>query len=118
MSFYSLFLFFFFQAEDGIRDYKVTGVQTCALPISHFVNRFLTRPSATITGGLNNPIELMSAIASMTVGGVLERFPRLRVGFLEGNCSWLPWLLWRLDEYWKMSKSGGAAQLHALPSGD
>src|SRR2546426_2321143 len=29
--------FFFFQAEDGIRDYKVTGVQTCALPISFIV---------------------------------------------------------------------------------
>src|SRR3989454_1144761 len=29
----SFCLFFFFQAEDGIRDYKVTGVQTCALPI-------------------------------------------------------------------------------------
>src|SRR5256885_4439528 len=29
----SLYFFFFFQAEDGIRDYKVTGVQTCALPI-------------------------------------------------------------------------------------
>src|SRR5205807_6291622 len=28
-----IFIFFFFQAEDGIRDYKVTGVQTCALPI-------------------------------------------------------------------------------------
>src|SRR5207248_7782320 len=28
-------LFFFFQAEDGIRDRTVTGVQTCALPISH-----------------------------------------------------------------------------------
>src|SRR5256885_5787007 len=28
-----MFIFFFFQAEDGIRDYKVTGVQTCALPI-------------------------------------------------------------------------------------
>src|SRR5688500_19068045 len=28
------YLSFFFQAEDGIRDYKVTGVQTCALPIS------------------------------------------------------------------------------------
>src|SRR3954463_2569015 len=25
--------YFFFQAEDGIRDYRVTGVQTCALPI-------------------------------------------------------------------------------------
>src|SRR2546426_7803364 len=29
-----VFFFFFFQAEDGIRDYKVTGVHTCALPIS------------------------------------------------------------------------------------
>src|SRR5438093_13435877 len=27
------FFFFFFQAEDGIRDWSVTGVQTCALPI-------------------------------------------------------------------------------------
>src|SRR2546429_3751835 len=31
---YILLLFFFFQAEDGIRDVAVTGVQTCALPIS------------------------------------------------------------------------------------
>src|SRR2546430_7531453 len=29
-----ILLFFFFQAEDGIRDLTVTGVQTCALPIS------------------------------------------------------------------------------------
>src|SRR5216684_5081951 len=29
-----MFFFFFFQAEDGIRDVAVTGVQTCALPIS------------------------------------------------------------------------------------
>src|SRR6266508_5673511 len=34
------FYFFFFQAEDGIRDGHVTGVQTCALPISgHFTRR-------------------------------------------------------------------------------
>src|SRR5215469_14606145 len=31
---YTFFFFFFFQAEDGIRDLYVTGVQTCALPIS------------------------------------------------------------------------------------
>src|SRR5688500_19769535 len=31
--------YFFFQAEDGIRDYKVTGVQTCALPISKQLER-------------------------------------------------------------------------------
>src|SRR5690606_38352861 len=30
---YSCVCFFFFQAEDGIRDFHVTGVQTCALPI-------------------------------------------------------------------------------------
>src|SRR5256885_13211218 len=35
-------MFFFFQAEDGIRDYKVTGVQTCALPISEQRIRFLS----------------------------------------------------------------------------
>src|SRR6266446_47405 len=34
-----LYFFFFFQAEDGIRDYKVTGVQTCALPISEDLRR-------------------------------------------------------------------------------
>src|SRR5947209_15466564 len=33
MSDLCLFFFFFFQAEDGIRDIGVTGVQTCALPI-------------------------------------------------------------------------------------
>src|SRR5438552_11142572 len=32
-----MFFFFFFQAEDGIRDDLVTGVQTCALPICHVV---------------------------------------------------------------------------------
>src|SRR6266704_5024008 len=31
-----IYIFFFFQAEDGIRDRNVTGVQTCALPIFLF----------------------------------------------------------------------------------
>src|SRR5439155_8629925 len=33
--YFILFFFFFFQAEDGIRDGHMTGVQTCALPISY-----------------------------------------------------------------------------------
>src|SRR5258706_7101729 len=37
-------LFFFFQAEDGIRDWSVTGVQTCALPISLKVGDVETQP--------------------------------------------------------------------------
>src|SRR5699024_5846355 len=39
-----LFFFFFFQAEDGIRDRNVTGVQTCALPISGLSIHFITSP--------------------------------------------------------------------------
>src|SRR5256884_2810654 len=35
---YSSLFFFFFQAEDGIRDVAVTGVQTCALPILYIQN--------------------------------------------------------------------------------
>src|SRR5438876_11486919 len=35
--------FFFFQAEDGIRDGRVTGVQTCALPISEPLHQQLYR---------------------------------------------------------------------------
>src|SRR2546426_5012848 len=44
------FCFFFFQAEDGIRDYKVTGVQTCALPISRQPGPPLHRPRLGLTG--------------------------------------------------------------------
>src|SRR5690606_40424766 len=45
--------FFFFQAEDGIRDFHVTGVQTCALPISPGVFKgylFDDRGTAAILG--------------------------------------------------------------------
>src|SRR2546426_867426 len=42
--------FFFFQAEDGIRDYKVTGVQTCALPISHLNERPVLRAADAEVG--------------------------------------------------------------------
>src|SRR5438034_1779131 len=44
-----LISFFFFQAEDGIRDHCVTGVQTCALPISlATARRVADRPSLVI----------------------------------------------------------------------
>src|SRR6266702_8973093 len=59
MYFYSVFFFFFryrvscvffffFQAEDGIRDGHVTGVQTCALPISLWRPRGKTDEDATV----------------------------------------------------------------------
>src|SRR5256885_13332175 len=51
----SIVFFFFFQAEDGIRDYKVTGVQTCALPI---LSSGVVNLSALMTGrrlGIGDP---------------------------------------------------------------
>src|SRR5258707_6012003 len=51
-------VFFFFQAEDGIRDIGVTGVQTCALPIS---------PRRFVVGRLIDAFEQRNSVAP---GGV------------------------------------------------
>ena len=45
-----LFFFFFFQAEDGIRDIGVTGVQTCALPILSTARNSIERPQVQVVG--------------------------------------------------------------------
>lgn len=46
----------------------------------------------------SHPMEQMMALLALIEGGVLERHPELRVGFLESGCGWLPYWLWRLDE--------------------
>src|SRR5438046_7372643 len=45
-------LLFFFQAEDGIRDWSVTGVQTCALPISH-------KRSSDLSDGAGHAVDVL-----------------------------------------------------------
>src|SRR3989442_6958520 len=47
-------VFFFFQAEDGIRDADVTGVQTCALPISATMPRFDGQPYVARNGRVDS----------------------------------------------------------------
>jgi len=46
-----------------------------------------------------HPMEQMTAAASLILGGVLERHPRLRVGFMEAGCGWVPYWLERMDEH-------------------
>lgn len=46
----------------------------------------------------SHPMEHMMAMASLIESGVLHRHPKLRVGFMEAGCGWLPYWLWRLDE--------------------
>ena len=54
--------------------------------------------------------------AGLCSGGVLARHPKLRVAFLEANCTWLPWLLWRLDEGWEREGDVWAKDLTMAPS--
>jgi predicted TIM-barrel fold metal-dependent hydrolase len=64
----------------------------------------------------NQPLGMMTVAVCLTAGGVLERFPRLRIGLLEGNCGWAPWLLQRLDEHWEWVGASEAPDLTMKPS--
>jgi predicted TIM-barrel fold metal-dependent hydrolase len=52
-----------------------------------------------IAHAISFPFEAQLSMASLILGGALERFPHLRVGFYEANAGWLPWWLSRLDEH-------------------
>jgi len=64
----------------------------------------------------NQPLGIMFVTTSLTSGGILERFPELRVGLLEGNCSWAPFMLYRLDEHWEWTGRYEAPELRRKPS--
>src|SRR2546430_2965780 len=51
-----VYIFFFFQAEDGIRDLTVTGVQTCALPISCCTTRSIRGFAFSLHEGIAHEI--------------------------------------------------------------
>ena len=64
----------------------------------------------------NQPLGMMTVAVSLTAGGVLERFPSLRVGLLEGNCGWAPWLFHRLDEHYEWVGHHEVPELRRKPS--
>src|SRR2546430_10953104 len=98
------FVFFFFQAEDGIRDLTVTGVQTCALPICGSV-RALTRSAAVrcgssaswasgwrrVSGGLSNSVDHTPGfVQRLNTADYGARSEERRVG-KEGRSRWSPY---------------------------
>lgn len=50
---------------------------------------------------ISHSFEQMFAALSIICGGVLEKFPRLRVGFFEAGCSWVPYWLGRMDSHFE-----------------
>src|SRR5262249_45475418 len=55
---------------------------------------------------VSHPIEHMLACLLLTTGGVFERYPRLRVGFMESGAGWAPFWLNRMDEHWEKPQHG------------
>ena len=74
----------------------------------HFDNFMLRRVYA-------QPFEQMMGLGSFVGGGVLERHPNLRAAFLEANCAWLPWLLWRIEEMHELELDAYMPELTESP---
>ena len=74
----------------------------------HFDNFMLRRVYA-------QPFEQMMGLGSFIGGGVLERHPNLRAAFLEANCAWLPWLLWRIEEMHELELDAYMPELTESP---
>jgi predicted TIM-barrel fold metal-dependent hydrolase len=53
------------------------------------------------THAMAHPFEQMIAVLCVVVGGLLERFPKLRFAFMEAGCGWVPYWMERLDEHYE-----------------
>src|SRR5437667_3879036 len=79
----SLCLFFFFQAEDGIRDRDLTGVQTCALPICSLKGSNLF--GSSMPGNFFRDVKILSSMA-----GTPSRLSRAESMIEPAYCSIQP----------------------------
>src|SRR5690606_39573820 len=89
------FVFFFFQAEDGIRDFHVTGVQTCALPIflfevmSGFATVGLSRGLAPELSGFGKGVIIVcmfvGRLGPLTLAFILTTRRKSRVQYSRGE---------------------------------
>src|ERR1039457_3071051 len=95
---------FFFQAEDGIRDYKVTGVQTCALPIYFRARRY--RIETPLARGLLAPEFRPSWSSPPRASETFEDFRRVTLG--------LDLVVDFLDRAVRADDEGGALDAHHL----
>ncbi|MEC7488677.1 MAG: amidohydrolase family protein [Pseudomonadota bacterium] len=55
---------------------------------------------------ISHPFEQMMAMMALICSGILERHPKLKVGFFEAGCSWVPYWIARLDDHFEHPKLG------------
>ena len=73
-------------------------------------------PNIALQRIYGQPLEQMLAMGSFVVGGVAARHPRLKAAFLEANCSWVPWFVWRMDESYELEGDNFMPDLDMMPS--
>src|SRR6266542_3617169 len=104
------FFVFFFQAEDGIRDATVTGVQTCALPIS--IGQLDTQPSSTSATISRHGIEFVHSSAGRSGAGVSYAGPSSTIGpsgKLAGLPPWMAYeVVWTSTSFASLTVEGGS----------
>ena len=92
------------------------GIHPGGMPLDpsypHIGSQFSTIRMWHVCHSLNTQLAVIDLIG----GGVPERFPELRIAFLEANCSWVPWLLWRMDEQQEFTTRYGTPPLKLAPS--
>ncbi len=67
--------------------------------VDRFVNNYVVAHACGFA------FDTMLAMATVLCGGVLEKFPKLRVAFLEAACGWAPYWIARLDEHYEKRTS-------------
>jgi predicted TIM-barrel fold metal-dependent hydrolase len=72
-------------------------------------NDGIRRPFNTSYGAhvLGFTLPVLMAFFAFVGGGILDRFPRLKVGFLEAGCEWVPYLVQRMDHYFGSERRSG-----------
>ena len=65
---------------------------------------------------VDHPMEQMFALCGTILGGVFERFPRLRIAYLESGIGWVPYMMDRLDEEFEKRGEVEAPSLTKKPS--
>ena len=66
---------------------------------------------------VSHVFEQMAAIVNVTLAGIFQRFPRLRVGFLEAGCGWAPTWVDRIEEHYELAPGEGLQDLLSLSGG-
>jgi predicted TIM-barrel fold metal-dependent hydrolase len=101
--------------DDPVYDPLYAKIQDLGVPICPHGSRHVWEPFGPRTWfrtqqrfyAMVHPVQQMAAMADLTLGGVFERFPRLKAAFMESGVGWMPYFIERLDEAFERGPQDG-----------